>query len=72
MSDKGKIIEQIKMEGKVNTKAEIDLFVNPLLLKDVLVHNPIITVDIKTYLLNFKGTEFDYFVFAEQKTEDTE
>jgi hypothetical protein len=70
VSDKGKITERIKMEGKTNKKAKIELFVNPMLLKDVLVYNPHIVVDPKTFLLNLKSDMFDYFVFAEQKNEE--
>jgi len=70
VSDKGKITERIKMEGKTNKKAQIELFVNPMLLKDVLIHNPHVIVDPDTFLLNLKSDMFEYYVFAEQKSEE--
>jgi len=64
-SDKGRITERMKLSGDWDKGGKISFYINPLLLKDILAYDPEITVYEESFLMQFKGKHFRYYIFGE-------
>lgn len=64
-TEKGKIIEKIKLDSAI--KRPTSFVLNPLLLKDFLPHKPKLVFYEKSIMIQFIGNIFEYFLVGEEE-----
>lgn len=64
LSNRGKIIEKLKLNQDIGTQ-KISFQINPLLLTDILKYNPVVTIYRNPLMLEFAEKNFNYFVMGE-------